>query len=117
MPDSAISLLPDSGDTPGPPTGKTAAHRPDWASLWRLLVVQTQNAFNDKVAQFTLLGMAKVFLDKAASDRYAHIVSVLLVVPLLFFAPVAGWISDRYRKSQVVLWSISRSNRFSLGRV
>lgn len=105
MPDSAISLLPDPGDAPGPMTGKAAAQRPDWASLWRLLVVQTQNAFNDKVAQFTLLGMAKVFLDKAASDRYAHIVSVLLVVPLLFFAPVAGWMSDRYRKSEVVLWS------------
>lgn len=82
-----------------------AVPRPDWGSLWRLLVVQTQNAFNDKVAQFTLLGMAKVFLDKAASERYPHIVSALLVVPLLFFAPVAGWVSDRYRKSQVVLWS------------
>ena len=105
MPDSAISLPPVSGDAPAPLTGKAAAGRPDWASLWRLLVVQTQNAFNDKVAQFTLLGMAKVFLDKAASDRYAHIVSVLLVVPLLFFAPVAGWMSDRYRKSHVVLWS------------
>ena len=105
MPDSAISLLPDAGAAPTPVTGKGEAQRPDWASLWRLLVVQTQNAFNDKVAQFTLLGMAKVFLDKAASDRYAHIVSVLLVVPLLFFAPVAGWMADRYRKSAVVLWS------------
>ena len=102
MPDSAISLLPAPGNVSRP--GLTTK-RPDWASLWRLLVVQTQNAFNDKVAQFTLLGLAKVMLDKAGSDRYAHIVSVLLVVPLLFFAPVAGWMSDRFRKSQVVLWS------------
>ncbi len=102
MPDSAISTMPASADLPGAGAG---VKRPDWGSLWRLLVVQTQNAFNDKVAQFTLLGLAKVMLDKAASDRYAHIVSVLLVVPLLFFAPVAGWMSDRFRKSQVVLWS------------
>lgn len=87
---------------PGP---GTPAQPPDWGSLWRLLLVQTQNAFNDKVAQFTLLGLAKVMLDKAASDRYAHIVSTLLVVPLLFFAPVAGWMSDRFSKSSVVLWS------------
>jgi acyl-[acyl-carrier-protein]-phospholipid O-acyltransferase / long-chain-fatty-acid--[acyl-carrier-protein] ligase len=104
MPDSAISPLPDAGHAPGTPT-RTPAHQPDWGSLIRLLVVQTQNAFNDKVAQFALLGMAKVFLDKAQSARYAHIVSALLVVPLLFFAPVAGWVSDRCRKSQVVLWS------------
>ena len=102
MPDSAISILPAPGNASHP---GLSHKRPDWASLWRLLVVQTQNAFNDKVAQFTLLGLAKVMLDKAGSDRYAHIVSVLLVVPLLFFAPVAGWMSDRFRKSQVVLWS------------
>ena len=102
MTDPADFNLPPAGELSG---SVAAPRRPDWASLWRLLVVQTQNAFNDKVAQFTLLGMAKVFLDRAASDRYAHIVSVLLVVPLLFFAPVAGWMSDRYRKSHVVLWS------------
>jgi acyl-[acyl-carrier-protein]-phospholipid O-acyltransferase/long-chain-fatty-acid--[acyl-carrier-protein] ligase len=105
MPDSALSLLPDPGNPPGTVPAKTAGPAADWGSLWRLIVVQTQNAFNDKVAQFTLLGMAKVFLDKATSGRYAHIVSVLLVVPLLFFAPVAGWLSDRFRKSQVVRWS------------
>ena len=98
MPDSAISTLPASADMSGP---GAAVQRPDWGSLWRLLVVQTQNAFNDKVAQFTLLGMAKVFLDKAASERYPHIVSALLVVPLLFFAPVAGWVSDLLRVTTV----------------
>lgn len=87
-----------------PPSARREHFRPDWASLWRLLVVQTQNAFHDKVAQFTLLGLAKVLLDRATSDRYAHLVSVLLVVPLLFFAPVAGWLSDRFSKRQVVLW-------------
>ena len=105
MPDSAHSLLPDPGNPPGTVPAKPAGPAADWGSLWRLIVVQTQNAFNDKVAQFTLLGMAKVFLDKAASGRYAHLVSMLLVVPLLFFAPVAGWLSDRFRKSQVVRWS------------
>ena len=105
MPDSALSLLPDSGHPSGPRPAGRAVPPADWGSLWRLIVVQTQNAFNDKVAQFTLLGMAKVFLDKVDSERYPHVVSALLVVPLLFFAPVAGWLSDRYRKSQVVLWS------------
>ncbi|MES2708134.1 MAG: MFS transporter [Verrucomicrobiota bacterium] len=115
---SAASLPPPAGFTdsgaeegefPEMTAGRREPFRPDWASLWRLLVVQTQNAFHDKVAQFTLLGLAKVLLDRATSDRYAHLVSVLLVVPLLFFAPVTGWMSDRFSKRQVVLWcSISQ---------
>lgn len=110
-------LTEETGNEAGVPPGgsdplaaaRRNSFRPDWGSLWRLLVVQTQNAFHDKVAQFTLLGLAKVLLDRATSDRYAHLVSVLLVLPLLFFAPVAGWMSDRFSKRQVVLWcSISQ---------
>lgn len=96
--------VPPTLPLPEPETREAPAERADWASLWRVMVAQTQNAFNDKVAQFTLLGLAKVWLDRASSDRYAHIVSLLLALPLLFCAPLAGWMADRFSKRRIMLW-------------
>lgn len=96
---AAGSAVPSAAEPPSQRRSLPA----NWRSLWRLIWIQAQNAFNDKVAQFTLLGLAKVWLDRASSDRYAHIVSTLLVIPLLFFAPLAGWLADRYSKRHVVI--------------
>ncbi len=74
---------------------------PAWGSLWRVVENQAHNALNDKVAQFILLAVSQVI---AVSAYYPQIISALLVLPQLFFAPVAGWMADRFSKRRIIIW-------------
>jgi acyl-[acyl-carrier-protein]-phospholipid O-acyltransferase/long-chain-fatty-acid--[acyl-carrier-protein] ligase len=75
--------------------------KPAWGSLWRVVENQAHNALNDKVAQFILLAVSQVI---AVSQYYPQIVSALLVLPQLFFAPMAGWLADRFSKRRIIIW-------------
>jgi acyl-[acyl-carrier-protein]-phospholipid O-acyltransferase/long-chain-fatty-acid--[acyl-carrier-protein] ligase len=75
----------------------------EWRSLWMVMGVQTQNAFNDKVAQFVLIAVSAVFLEGALKEQFRHIVSIMLSLPFVLFAPFAGWISDRFPKRSVLI--------------
>lgn len=85
--------------------------RRNWASFWSLLMLQTQNAFNDKAAQFLLIPMAGalVFAAKETGqdvgflgNSMEHVLGALIVLPFILFAPLAGWLSDRYSKTYVI---------------
>ncbi len=103
--------------------------RPDWRSMWGVLVVQAHNVFNDKISQFMLIslavtlgtgmmtdgdvpltGAAKTTVEESASYQrlmvYELIISFLVALPFVIFAPFAGWISDRYSKRNVLLWCL-----------
>lgn len=75
-----------------------------------MIVQQTQNAFNDKMAQFILipLGGALGFLmpiwpgKKIGVEDFA---ALLIPLPFVLFAPLAGWISDRFSKRMVLFYS------------
>lgn len=71
--------------------------RRDWLGFWSMIVQQTQNAFNDKAAQFILvpLGGAIGF----AVESWA---TILIALPFVLFAPLAGWLSDRFSKRNVI---------------
>ncbi|MFT5191046.1 MAG: acyl-[acyl-carrier-protein]-phospholipid O-acyltransferase [Verrucomicrobiales bacterium] len=75
-----------------------------WRSLRAVLTVQTQNAFNDNVVRFTLMGIAFIILqdNKTALESYKNIIGTLISLPFVLFAPIAGWTSDRFAKSQVI---------------
>lgn len=83
--------------------------RRNWVSFWSLLVLQGQNAFNDKAAQFLLVPMG-VWLFKVKADIPAlgamefieYILAAVIVLPFILFSPVAGWFSDRFSKTHVV---------------
>ena len=83
------------------PTPAPARIQPAWGSLWRVVENQAHNALNDKVAQFILLAVAQVI---AVSQYYPQIVAALLVLPQLFLAPMAGWLSDRISKRRLIIW-------------
>ena len=74
--------------------------RRQWVGFWSMIVQQTQNAFNDKVAQFILipLGGAVGFSVESAAG-------LLIALPFVLFAPVAGWLSDRFSKRNVIFGS------------
>lgn len=72
--------------------------RRQWVGFWSMIVQQTQNAFNDKAAQFILvpLGGAIAF----SVESWA---TIMIALPFVLFAPLAGWLSDRYSKRDVML--------------
>ena len=74
--------------------------RRQWAGYWSMIVQQTQNAFNDKMAQFILvsLGGAVGFAVESAAG-------LLIALPYVLFAPIAGWLSDRFSKRDVMIGS------------
>ena len=84
-----------SYEAPGPePT------RRQWVGFWSMIVQQTQNAFNDKMAQFTLIP-----LGGAVGYAVESQAGLMIALPFVLFAPIAGWLSDRYSKRTVIFGS------------
>ena len=74
--------------------------RRQWAGYWSMIVQQTQNAFNDKMAQFIL-----VSLGGAVGFAVESVAGLLIALPYVLFAPIAGWLSDRFSKRDVMIGS------------
>jgi acyl-[acyl-carrier-protein]-phospholipid O-acyltransferase/long-chain-fatty-acid--[acyl-carrier-protein] ligase len=72
--------------------------RRQWLGYWSMIVQQTQNAFNDKAAQFILipLGGAVGYAAESAAG-------LMIALPFVLFAPLAGWMSDRFSKRNVIV--------------
>ena len=74
-----------------------------WVSLGAVLVVQTQNAFNDNFVKFVLMGLAMaVAAGSAIGENIEFILAALIPIPFILFAPVAGFVSDRFSKKDVI---------------
>ncbi len=84
-----------------------AVSRRSWVSLIGVLIVQAQNAFNDNFVKFVLIGLAMVVAaDSPVGENVEFILTALIPAPFILFAPVAGWISDRFSKQRVILWCV-----------
>ena len=70
--------------------------------VWPLLVSQTIGAFNDNAMKAMLPVMAAVQFGKPFMDTVNQQVSILLILPFVLFAPLAGWIADRFSKKTVI---------------
>jgi acyl-[acyl-carrier-protein]-phospholipid O-acyltransferase/long-chain-fatty-acid--[acyl-carrier-protein] ligase len=69
-----------------------------WVGYWSMIVQQTQNAFNDKAAQFIL-----VPLGGAVGYAVESWAGLMIALPFVLFAPLAGWFSDRFSKRNVII--------------
>lgn len=72
------------------------------------MAAQTQVVFNDNAAKLMLIALTQ-FPGVLAHGRVAlatSILSALLVAPFVLFAPMAGWLSDRYSKWAVLNFSL-----------
>lgn len=77
--------------------------RRSWVSLGAVLFVQTQNAFNDNFVKFVLMGLAMaVAAGSAIGDNIEFILAALIPLPFILLAPVAGFLSDRFSKKDVI---------------
>ncbi|MFN4873276.1 MAG: MFS transporter [Akkermansiaceae bacterium] len=71
-----------------------------WLGYWSMIVQQTQNAFNDKAAQFILIP-----LGGAVGYAVESWAGLMISLPFVLFAPLAGWMSDRFSKRNVLIGS------------
>ncbi len=71
-----------------------------------LLFAQSQVAFNDNCTKFVLIGLVQMLLAQEQASLAVSLIALLLVAPFLLFAPLSGWLSDRYPKRQVFLGSL-----------
>jgi acyl-[acyl-carrier-protein]-phospholipid O-acyltransferase / long-chain-fatty-acid--[acyl-carrier-protein] ligase len=81
------------------PSGFEPSRR-QWAGYWSMIVQQTQNAFNDKMAQFILIPLGGAVGFSVESEA-----GLMIALPFVLFAPIAGWLSDRFSKRDVMLGS------------
>lgn len=65
--------------------------------VW-ILLIAGQVAFTDNAARFLLTGLA----EDLGLSWLKNIVAIMLVLPFVLFAPVAGWFSDRFSKKHVI---------------
>jgi acyl-[acyl-carrier-protein]-phospholipid O-acyltransferase/long-chain-fatty-acid--[acyl-carrier-protein] ligase len=81
-----------------------------WVGFWCMIVQQTQNAFTDKMALFTLIplsgAVAFVLMIPVGAGVEVDVPSaagLMMALPMVLFAPLAGWVSDRFSKRDVML--------------
>jgi acyl-[acyl-carrier-protein]-phospholipid O-acyltransferase/long-chain-fatty-acid--[acyl-carrier-protein] ligase len=73
-------------------------------SLASLLIAQAQVTFNDNATKMMLIALVQFpgVLKGIDADLVKGALAALLVAPLVVFAPLAGWVNDRFPKSRVL---------------
>lgn len=88
------------------PSGDYPVKRP-WTSLITVLAVQTQTAFNDNFLKFMLISLAGVVATGSFAGEYAEqIFASFIPIAFIIFSPIAGFLSDRYSKRNLLFWTI-----------
>jgi len=87
----------------------SAVHAPEelppgsWSSTWSVLAIQTQNAFNDNMVKFVLVGLALVVAKGTMIGNNIEIItSSIIPIPFVLLAPLAGYVADRFSKRSVM---------------
>jgi len=76
-----------------------------WVGFWSMIAQQTQNAFNDKAAQFLLVPLGGAVAYTMADVPVESWAGLMIALPFVLFAPLAGWLSDRFSKRDVMIGS------------
>lgn len=77
-------------------------------SVAALLAAQTQVTFNDNAAKLMLVALVQQLAKRQGFDPVplTSLVAVLLVLPYIVFAPITGWLGDRFSKRSVINFSL-----------
>jgi hypothetical protein len=51
-------------------------------------------AFNENATKLILVGFVQPLLPASQAGRLVNAISLLLVAPFVFFAPLTGWLAD-----------------------
>src|ERR1700733_5880606 len=90
-------------------------------SFWSLIAVQIQVLVNDNAAKLMLItlgaAVAPDFLPPSLFKNHPEyalmiakqtktILAAIIILPFILFAPMAGWLSDRFSKRSVIVTSL-----------
>lgn len=96
-----------------PPEERIAHHldhektlpRQNRASLLIVLLVQALNSFSDNFVKMLIIVLAHAVAKRTAlGDSIQVYLGIIFSLPYVFFAPVAGYFSDRHSKQRVIYW-------------
>lgn len=77
-----------------------------WRSFWALVAMQIAQSFNVNVVKIILVVLGAWLIERHMAPKgVEHLVTVMLVLPYIIFAPTCGWFSDRFAKSAVIQWT------------
>jgi len=72
-----------------------------------MLVAQGATAFTDNFVKMLIVAFAgAVALDTDIGSSMQIYLAAIFSIPYILFSPVAGWLSDRYSKQQVMFWTL-----------
>ncbi|CAN5891640.1 hypothetical protein BH11VER1_BH11VER1_00890 [soil metagenome] len=75
------------------------------ASIATVLGVQALNSFSDNLVKLVLISLAfTVAHGTSLGDKMQVYLGIIFAVPYILFAPLAGYLSDRYSKKLVIFW-------------
>ncbi|MBL9114393.1 MAG: MFS transporter [Verrucomicrobiaceae bacterium] len=97
MSDSSASVANNSIPSPT---------QPATGSVWAVLLVQALNAFGDNLVKLLIIGVALgVAADTAIGKEMQVYLAIVFSLPYILFAPIAGYLSDRFSKQKIILWT------------
>ena len=94
-------------DVTATPELDNAVHLPpeNQRSYWAMIGVQALNAFNDNFVKILLVAFAGVVAKGTDLGSSMQVyLGAIFSLPYVLFAPVAGWLSDRFSKTKVMFW-------------
>ncbi len=98
-------MEPTSDDHPTPWDNLKVLPRRNWLSMSTVLAVQALNAFNDNFVKILLIALAPVVAaGTQIGDNMELMLGAIFALPYILFAPVAGFLSDRFPKKKVIVW-------------
>lgn len=67
-----------------------------------MAILQAQVVFHDNAFKLLTIGLIGIVMSAEEFTLYKVLVGILTILPFVLLAPVAGWVSDRFRKSRVI---------------
>src|SRR5277367_4308022 len=85
-------------------------------SFWSLIAVQVQVLLNDNAAKLMLITLGAAVAPEFFPNNHESaetsakmiktILAAIIILPFILFAPIAGWISDRFSKRNVIVTTL-----------
>lgn len=80
-----------------------------------LLLLSGLNAFNDNILKMLLVGLAPKVAEGSLGRDIGLWLGAIILMPYILFAPLAGYLSDRYSKRAVILAMLVMQSVILLG--
>ncbi len=80
----------------------TKPDRKNWFSFSSVTGVTILAAFNDNFARFLLLPLSGWLVARNLGFEIEHVLALMMVLPYVLFAPISGWVADRFPKDRVI---------------